>query len=83
MARHFLIPILLAALTVVSARFAVAAELRPDIEYANVDGESLKLDASVPDGDGPFPVAILIHGGGWGGGDKAREHVPPVAPLHR
>ena len=57
----------------------VSAEFRPDIEYAKVDGESLKLDASVPDGEGPFPVAILIHGGGWGGGDKAREHVPPTS----
>jgi acetyl esterase/lipase len=81
MVRHFLFLILLATLVVVTASTAVAAELRPDIEYANVEGESLKLDASVPTGDGPFPIAILIHGGGWGGGDKAREHVPPVAPL--
>jgi acetyl esterase/lipase len=60
---------------------AGGAEFRPDIEYAVVDGESLKLDASIPEGDGPFPVAILVHGGGWGGGDKAHEHVPPTEPL--
>ena len=59
----------------------IAAEFRSDVEYADVDGENLKLDASVPDGVGPFPIAILIHGGGWGGGDKAREHVPPTEPL--
>lgn len=58
-----------------------AAHVQRDIEYANVDGESLRLDASVPDGAGLFPVAILIHGGGWGGGDKAREHVPPTDEL--
>jgi len=58
-----------------------ANELQQNIEYANVGGESLRLDASVPEGDGPYPVAILIHGGGWGGGDKAREHVPPTQPL--
>ena len=58
-----------------------AAEFRPDIEYAVVDGERLKLDASVPDGAGPFPVAILVHGGGWCKGDKALEHVPPTQPI--
>ena len=60
---------------------AAAAELHSDVEYANVDGESLKLDVSVPDGKGPFPVAILIHGGGWGGGDKSQVYVPPTKPL--
>jgi alpha-L-fucosidase 2 len=58
-----------------------AAEFRPGIEYANIDGESLKLDASVPDGEGPFPIAILVHGGGWGGGDRAEVHVPPNKPF--
>jgi alpha-L-fucosidase 2 len=80
MVRHLSLLVLLGSQLTVLATVAAAAELRSDIEYANVDGESLKLDASVPDGDGPFPVAILIHGGGWGGGDKAREHVPPVSP---
>jgi len=60
---------------------AAAAEFHSDVEYANVDGESLKLDVSVPDGKGPFPVAILIHGGGWGSGDKAQVHVPPTKLL--
>src|ERR1700722_12576376 len=46
---------------------------RSNIEYAAADGESLKLDAFVPDGTGPFPVAIVVHGGGWGGGDKAKD----------
>ena len=36
-----------------------------DVEYARPDGISLKLDASIPDGPGPFPAAILVHGGGW------------------
>jgi acetyl esterase/lipase len=58
-----------------------SAEFRSDIEYGNVDGESLKLDASIPEGEGPFPIAILVHGGGWGGGDKAVVHVPPTKPL--
>lgn len=58
-----------------------AAELRRDIEYATAGGESLRLDASIPDGEGPFPIAILIHGGGWCGGDRAEVHVPPTEPF--
>jgi alpha-L-fucosidase 2 len=64
-----------------SSTIGVSAEFRSDVEYAKVDGESLQLNASIPDGEGPFPIAILIHGGGWGGGDKAREYVPPTEPL--
>lgn len=42
-----------------------------DVPYGTAAGERLLLDASVPPGEGPFPIAILIHGGGWGSGDKA------------
>lgn len=52
-----------------------------DIEYAKVGGESLRLDASVPEGEGPFPIAILIHGGGWGSGDKAQDFGALEKPL--
>jgi alpha-L-fucosidase 2 len=41
-----------------------------DVVYAEVDGVRLALDAHVPDGAGPFPTAILVHGGGWVAGDK-------------
>jgi acetyl esterase len=47
------------------------ATLTKDIEYANVDGVSLRLDAFVPDGKGPFPAVIMVHGGGWNTGDKS------------
>jgi alpha-L-fucosidase 2 len=60
-----------------------AAELQRDIEYGRAGGESLRLDASVPDGDGPFPIAILIHGGGWSGGDKSgRDPKNPGADVY-
>jgi alpha-L-fucosidase 2 len=55
---------------------AAGAELRKDIEYGRAGGESLRLDASVPDGTGPFPVAILVHGGGWSRGDKGGSSTP-------
>lgn len=57
-----------------------------EVEYSHPDGVSLKLDACVPDGPGPFPAVILIHGGGWNSGDKSggRRHAliaPMEAPL--
>jgi acetyl esterase/lipase len=36
-----------------------------DVQYATADGEALTLDVSAPDGDGPFPALMIIHGGGW------------------
>lgn len=60
-----------------------AADLRRDLEYARLGAESLRLDASVPDGEGPFPIAILIHGGGWSGGDKTgRDPKNPGADVY-
>ena len=41
-----------------------------DVEYARPSGEPLLLDVHVPEGTGPFPIAILVHGGGWSRGDK-------------
>jgi alpha-L-fucosidase 2 len=58
------------------------AGLQKDVEYATADGVSLKLDAYVPDGPGPFPAAILVHGGGWSSGDKTGgPHRALIAPM--
>ena len=59
-----------------------------NVEYANVGGESIKLDAFVPSGPGPFPTVILVHGGGWNEGDKSggpgKGYTAPMdAPLAR
>ncbi|MEO6992508.1 MAG: alpha/beta hydrolase [Lacunisphaera sp.] len=60
----------LCALAVGMCAVAARAELRQNIAYGTASGEPLLLDVNVPDGPGPFPVAILIHGGGWSRGDK-------------
>lgn len=62
---------------------ALRAELVKDIEYGQAAGVSLRLDASVPSGKGPFPAVILVHGGGWSNGDKdGGPKKGYMAPLH-
>jgi protease II len=60
-----------------------AVNIRSDIQYGQAGGASLRLDAAVPDGSGPFPVALLVHGGGWSGGDKARDINMLFDPLNK
>jgi alpha-L-fucosidase 2 len=63
------------------ASLAFAADLRKDIVYARPDGVPLKMDVSIPDGKGPFPTVILVHGGGWRNGDKQKYITPLFQPL--
>jgi acetyl esterase len=74
--------IILAAIILVGRATLCAAPLdRKDVEYARPDGHPLLLDLHVPDGAGPFPTAILIHGGGFDGGSKSTNVRPLFAPL--
>lgn len=42
-----------------------------DVVYTRAGGGELKLDIARPaEGDGPFPIVFVIHGGGWRGGSK-------------
>lgn len=59
------------------AVIVAAAGLRTDIEYARVGDVSLTLDARVPEGAGPFPTVIIVHGGGFIAGTK-QSYVPPL-----
>jgi acetyl esterase/lipase len=36
-----------------------------DVPWVEVDGETITMDISIPEGEGPFPVLMIIHGGGW------------------
>ena len=46
-------------------------DYRPDITYATVAGEDLKLDVATPKGlDHAVPAVVVIHGGGWMGGKR-------------
>ncbi len=57
------------------------AELIKDIEYAHVDGISLQMDASIPSIGKKVPAVIIVHGGGWFGGDKTFNVEPLFQPL--
>jgi len=59
---------------------AYAADFK-DVAYREIGGIQLTLDAHVPDGPGPFPAAILVHGGGWVGGDKQQYITYIFQPL--
>lgn len=67
-------------LTFAAAGLATA-EMRTNVEFAVAGSESLKLDANVPDGKGPFPAVMLVHGGGWRGGSKEVFITPLFKPL--
>jgi acetyl esterase len=55
--------------------------IRHNIEYGLAGGQSLQLDAFLPDGVGPFPAAIIVHGGGWVAGDRKSNVEPLFQPL--
>jgi pectinesterase len=56
-----------------------SAELPPgviateNLTYAKVDGAILQLDIYRPEGAGPWPVVMLLHGGGWETGSRQME----------
>lgn len=60
-----------------AALLAAASIDRQDVEYGRPGGKALLLDLHVPDGTGPFPAAILVHGGGFDEGSKSTN----VRPL--
>ncbi|HEX2954365.1 MAG TPA: alpha/beta hydrolase [Bacillota bacterium] len=41
-----------------------------NLHYGEDDPEKQSLDLFVPEGEGPFPVLIYTHGGGWLSGNK-------------
>lgn len=60
------------SLLAVQSVFAVEGTQRvqKDIEFANVDGHSLKLDLYLPAKTEGARLVVWIHGGGWRGGNK-------------
>src|SRR3954451_21256899 len=65
------------ALAVALPGLSAAALDEKAVEFARPGNHSLLLDLHVPDGPGPFPAAILVHGGGFDEGSKSTN----VRPL--
>ena len=62
-----------------------AAETRTPTQdgvlYGTVDGQPLTTDYYAPAGKGPHPIAIVIHGGGYHGGDSKNGSEAYVADF--
>src|SRR3954452_17238305 len=41
-----------------------------DIEFANPDNQHLQVNLAQPNGNGPFPAVVCIHGGGFRAGKR-------------
>jgi alpha-L-fucosidase 2 len=75
-------PIALPFLLLLSFAWAAArADLKTDVVYGEAANEKLVLNAFTPEGSGPFPVCILVHGGGWMKGDKHNNFRTLLGPL--
>ncbi|MFZ4813736.1 MAG: alpha/beta hydrolase fold domain-containing protein [Phototrophicaceae bacterium] len=63
--------------------FGMAGESYPpthaDLAYAELS-EAQKLDLFIPEGEGPFPLVVFVHGGAFRAGDKAMQ-ANDVEPL--
>lgn len=57
----------------------------PSISYIGIpyasDSEAQLLDLYIPEGNGPFPLVIIIHGGGFETGDKGGRNEKERARL--
>jgi alpha-L-fucosidase 2 len=73
--------ILFALALTVTTSFSAFALDEQNVEYGRADGTPLLMDIHIPDGPGPFPAAILVHGGGFDGGSKSTNVRPLFAPL--
>lgn len=58
-----------------------AYKVTTGIEYTRPGGVSVLLDAHIPEGQGPFPAVILVHGGGWTQGTRTANFVRPLFPV--
>lgn len=77
---------LLISLVAVLAGGSISATAAPsltEVEYKQVDGKPLLLDVCVPEGAGEQkrPVVIVVHGGGWGSGDRKTMIAPVLETL--
>lgn len=73
MHKQRVLPLTAAALFTIQSAFAAASQLTT-VEYKQVEDKKLLLDVCVPEAMSEekalLPVVIVVHGGGWGSGDR-------------
>jgi acetyl esterase len=57
------------------------SEALENVEYGRAGDFSLRMDANIPKGGGPFPAVIIVHGGAWVAGDRRSTVQPLFEPL--
>lgn len=57
------------------------AQVLNDVRYGGSTDAPLMLDAAIPAGEGPFPAAIIVHGGAWVSGNRKTNVQPLFGPL--
>jgi acetyl esterase/lipase len=69
---RYLLLALVGLLLVLPARAQTAAKVivKRDVVYGNVEGADLVADVAWPEGQGPFPVILSVHGGRWVGSHR-------------
>lgn len=53
---------------------SLAAADLTEVVYSRAGGVELRMDIAVPEGAGPFPAVVCLHGGGWSMGSKKSFH---------
>ncbi len=78
---RILLTLFFALSAVLSAADAPAGYRKlPDITFAKVDGQELKLDLYLPEGKQGAPLVVFVHGGGWSRGNRADMPLGNMAP---
>jgi acetyl esterase/lipase len=65
--------------TTKASDFTTLPNIRKDIEFAEVDGYSLKLDLHLPRSDARSPLIVWVHGGAWRSGSRSNMPLPLIA----
>jgi acetyl esterase len=60
---------------------ACAATVTTEVPFVTRPSGPLTLDVSIPNGTGPFPTVVIVHGGGFFRGNKTTYVTPIFQPL--
>lgn len=68
--QHTAVVIALVSATLFGSVARAEVTVEENVTYGKGGETELKLDLARPDGDGPFPAIVFIHGGGWYQGSR-------------